>query len=195
MAKGSAYEREVCGLLSLWWTDGQRDDVFWRTHGSGGRANVRARRGRRTAGQYGDIGAVDDCGKALTDLLAVELKRGYNSDTIQAVLDRTDGHALNGMEEHLAQAVAAANRGGAYAWLLVHRRDRRRAYVFMPQYALQSLRSVGAFAAKPQPLISFTAMIRYKGGGGAWHTIAGMTLDDFLAGCRPAHIRALAEVA
>ena len=36
--KGSEFEREMCKCLSLWWTDSKRDDVFWRSAQSGGRA-------------------------------------------------------------------------------------------------------------------------------------------------------------
>src|SRR5262245_2386383 len=50
-AKGSKFERDLCRQLSLWWSDGKRDDVFWRASQSGGRAKFRGRRGLQTHGQ------------------------------------------------------------------------------------------------------------------------------------------------
>lgn len=77
--KGSPFEREICLLLTKWWLrdDDPEDTIFWRTAGSGGRATVRGKRGRRTSKQHcGDIAALDDQGRALTDLITFELKRG-----------------------------------------------------------------------------------------------------------------------
>ena len=41
--KGGAWEREFSKYLSLWITEGERDDVFWRSSQSGGRATQRAK--------------------------------------------------------------------------------------------------------------------------------------------------------
>src|SRR5215216_6431446 len=41
--KGPQWEREVCRALSLWVTNGERVDVFWRSAMSGGRATVHNR--------------------------------------------------------------------------------------------------------------------------------------------------------
>jgi len=56
--KGSTWERIVCRRLSLWISDGDDEDVFWRTHGSGGRATRRGKmRGKsQLQFQQGDIG-------------------------------------------------------------------------------------------------------------------------------------------
>jgi len=88
MAKGSASERETCKTLSLWWTDGERDDIFWRTAGSGSRATMRMKSSVDTKYQYGDITFTDPIGKPLIDLLLIENKSGYK-DTI-SVLDFVD---------------------------------------------------------------------------------------------------------
>ena len=68
-AKGSQFERTVCKDLSLWWTKGKRDDVFWRTSGSGARAKTRSKTGEKTFGQYGDVQATDPIGQPLICLL------------------------------------------------------------------------------------------------------------------------------
>ena len=79
MAKGGDFEREVSRLLSLWWTEGARDDVFWRTSASGGRATSRAQAFKRTRYEYGDITFTDPIGKPLLDVTVIEAKRGYTN--------------------------------------------------------------------------------------------------------------------
>lgn len=78
--KGSAYEREKCRELSLWITEGQRDDLFWRSPTSGGRATSRAKKGLNTYGCYGDILCVDPDGLWLIPTtITVEIKKGYTT--------------------------------------------------------------------------------------------------------------------
>ena len=86
--KGSRWERELCKRFSLWWTLGERDDCFWRTSQSGGRATQRSKKNKTTVNQYGDMAATDAVGQSLIDLLTFEFKRGYNSATIQDLLDK-----------------------------------------------------------------------------------------------------------
>ena len=72
--KGSAFEREMATAFSLWWTDGERDDIFWRTQGSGGRATNRAKKGKKTCYQYGDMTFTDPIGKPLIEYASFEFK-------------------------------------------------------------------------------------------------------------------------
>lgn len=72
--KGANNERKVCRLLSLWVTHGKREDVFWRSAMSGGRATVAKRKGKMLASQAGDISAVDEAGHILTDYFYIETK-------------------------------------------------------------------------------------------------------------------------
>lgn len=69
-AKGSGFERRICKALSLWVTDGVREDVFWRSSMSGGRATVAKGKVR----QAGDICAVAPEGHALVDQFFIECK-------------------------------------------------------------------------------------------------------------------------
>ena len=86
--KGGEFERDFCKKLSLWWTEGERDDVFFRTSGSGGRASVRAEKGKKTSYHYGDITCVPGVdGETFLDLFMVELKRGYGKWCILDILD------------------------------------------------------------------------------------------------------------
>lgn len=73
VGKGSAFERKICKLLSRWVSHGKRDDVFWRTAMSGGRATFMRRKGVNIR-QAGDICAVAGEGHALTDHWMIECK-------------------------------------------------------------------------------------------------------------------------
>ncbi len=77
MGKGGDFEREVCKELSLWWTDGERNDIFWRTPGSGARATTRKKQGLKTADSAGDMLSMHESGKPLTKQCLFEFKRGY----------------------------------------------------------------------------------------------------------------------
>ncbi len=90
MAKGGSFENEVCKELSKWWTEGERDDVFRRTAGSGGKATSRRKRGRDTAFEFGDISFSDDIGKPFIDLFNIECKTGYSTKSKWDVLDFID---------------------------------------------------------------------------------------------------------
>lgn len=77
--KGSQFERDISRWISRWWSDGERDDLVWRTSQSGGRATTRAKSGRKTAGGYGDLTFTDSSIKPLFDTFLFELKRGYTT--------------------------------------------------------------------------------------------------------------------
>lgn len=74
--KGAAFERSVCQKLSLWVSNKTRDDVFWRSAMSGGRATLAARKGRggRFSGSVGDIAAIDPLGHTLLADFTIECK-------------------------------------------------------------------------------------------------------------------------
>lgn len=76
-AKGPRFEREQAVTYSLWWTDNERDDIFWRTDGSGSRATNRARKGKKTRFQYGDMTFTDPIGQPLIDIFSFEFKFYY----------------------------------------------------------------------------------------------------------------------
>jgi hypothetical protein len=64
----------VCKHLSLWVTGGKKEDVFWRSAMSGGRATVGGRKGKDLARQAGDITSVAPEGHLLTDDYYIECK-------------------------------------------------------------------------------------------------------------------------
>jgi len=130
MAKGSNFEREVCKLLSLWWTYGENDAVFWRSSQSGGRATTREKVGKSTKGQYGDIAVTDPIGQPLLDVVSIELKRGYNQASPLTILDKPPKGAEQTFEKFLEQASRDAERAGAPHWWLIHKRDRRETVIY-----------------------------------------------------------------
>src|SRR5262245_60384849 len=133
--KGSAFEREVCRLISLWWSDGRYDDLVWRTAGSGARATVRSKKGRRTTGHCGDIGSTHPLIDPFFRVVTVEVKRGYQAVTPHDLIDYAGPETKNGrprFDTFLKQAADAALRAGTPYWLLIHRRNGRGATVAMP---------------------------------------------------------------
>lgn len=78
MAKGGSYENEIARQLSLWFTNGERDDVFGRSDGSGSRFTSRWKKGKNTANQHGDIAAMDAIGEPLIKIWSIEVKTGYS---------------------------------------------------------------------------------------------------------------------
>lgn len=191
-AKGSSYERDFCRRLSLWWTGDARDDVFWRTSGSGARAKVRGKAGADTYGQHGDVAATDPVGGMLLDKFTIELKRGYAGTTIHDLVDKPSNGAVQGFERFLAQTIESARQARTKGWLLVTRRDRRVEMVWMPRDVYRDLEELGAWQDfAPEPLvILFDVVIHFERGAGAFDLV-GMPLRDFFGGVGPEHIKTL----
>jgi hypothetical protein len=121
MAKGQQFERDLSRRLSLWWSEGQADDWFWRSSQSGGRATQRAKAGKSTMNSAGDLCAQGKEGQKLLDLITFELKRGYNSISVADFFDKKKG----GFHDFIAQAEKAASLAGTPGYAVIHKRDRR----------------------------------------------------------------------
>ena len=72
--KGGSMERQISKALSLWITNGKKEDVLWRSALSGGRATVAHKRGSSLGHSAGDISAIAPEGHVLTDSYYLELK-------------------------------------------------------------------------------------------------------------------------
>ena len=79
MGKGDGFERDNDRALSLWWSNGKDEDIFWRTSGSGSRATARMKKGKTANLHAGDVTAINPIGKTLEDLFLIEQKTGYSS--------------------------------------------------------------------------------------------------------------------
>lgn len=158
--KGSGFEREMCKALGLWITKGERDDIFWRSSNSGGRAKVRSYQGLSTFGQYGDVQATDPLGQPLMDLCVIELKRGYNRASIGDVLDRGERHALQPWEKFLGQVLVDRFNAARPYWLLITRRDQREAVIFLPWDLYTVLNLYGACLNKVRPFLKLIPRLK-----------------------------------
>jgi hypothetical protein len=74
--KGAQFERDVCRVFSLWVSKGQREDCFWRSAMSGGRATLKARKGLadKAQSQCGDLSSIHPLGELLLRIFLVECK-------------------------------------------------------------------------------------------------------------------------
>lgn len=189
--KGSQFERDLCRQLSLWWTNGSRDDVFWRSAQSGGRATFRAKKGKQTFGSYGDIAATDPIGRPLLDLMTIEAKKGYGKKG--TAFDALDNLPRFGKvkpcqwEEFVIQASTDSLKAGTPYWMLVHRRPQRATMCFVP-YELQRYLKI---LRESSP----AAVIGVDGREGCWNSqlILAVPFESFLASVKPDDIRELAR--
>lgn len=105
-AKGAAFERLVCERLSLWQSSGKRDDLFWRSAMSGGRASVKFQKGKKNQSQIGDISAIDQDGHWLVSLFVIECKF-VKSAEFDSWINSNGGMAYGFWAKLVAQAEAA----------------------------------------------------------------------------------------
>ena len=108
--------------------------MFWRSQSSGGRSTQRAKVGKQTAGQAGDVAPVDSRGEILSRLITFELKRGYNSVNPTTILDVSEGSSIQEFEKWISQAEESRRQQGSFTWAIVHKRDRRETVIYFPRH-------------------------------------------------------------
>lgn len=143
--KGGEFEREFCKTLSLWITQGQRDDVYWRTAGSGARATTRAKDGRQTDGHYGDIVATGTEGRWFLREFTLELKRGYsnlNNTTVSDCVTSSPDRKVWTLHDWIRQAKKSARLAQSHHWMLIHRPDNRDAIVYTDVLGFQAVENI-----------------------------------------------------
>jgi hypothetical protein len=177
--KGPAWERELCGKLSLWFSEGESDSWFWRSSGSGARAKVRGRKGKSTSGHHGDITTADPRGNPLIQFTIPECKKGYSSHTIGELLDKPLKAKQQLYEGWIQQAEESRKNAGVPYWWLIIKRDRRESLIFMPQECSAELLERGATFPIIESQVNCT--MRVPGLG----YIDGFQLQYFLSGCSP----------
>lgn len=117
--KGNSFERDISKSLSLWWSNSERDDIFWRTQSSGGRATQRKKRGVTTNGQDGDISSTDPTSSLFTDKFVMECKR-YKSIKIWNIISNKPCPFRDWWFKLKEQATSVSKRP-----LLIMREDRQ----------------------------------------------------------------------
>lgn len=135
--KGSPFEREVSVELSMWWSRGATEDIFWRRD-SGARAKRRSREGKNTFGAHGDICAIDPIGLPLTEMVTLELKRGYKKWSVMDILDRPamkknqKNETKQVFETFMEQVEEDAEAAGTYP-VIIAKRDKRSKIIILPK--------------------------------------------------------------
>lgn len=175
--KGPQFERKFAKQLSLWWTGGKDDSVFWRTQSSGARATIRAKQGKRTEGQYGDIAATNEDGKKLLRLFTLSLKCGYNAEPFYKMIDGASGSKV--WEQWIREAKLSRSHAHAHAYCIIHKID-----FFLPTIvmgikiwkAILKSRDILSFFSKffPAPVME----VHNLGKRGKTHVVV-MRLEDF----------------
>ena len=132
--KGDQFEREVSKELSLWWTEGERDDVFWRCSQSGGRATERRKKGLDTAYSQGDLTFIDPVGKPLIDYFIIELKRGYTNEIDPlSLLDKLDRSKQNTLFDWVDKAEKEKESCGRKEIMILFKRDRHKPCILLSE--------------------------------------------------------------
>lgn len=174
--------------MSLWWTDNERDDIFWRSSQSGGRATVRGRKKLTTSGSYGDFMATDPLGIPFLQVFTPEIKRGYSRHSLQDLLDQSPHHALQMWEGWMMQASAAHKLAGSLSWLLIVRRDQRATLIALPTDYYRRLDP----RAMSRPNVRIRVPSKIRTGGQNWDTVV-TPLESFLEVASPWSIINLLE--
>lgn len=126
--KGSSFEREISKALSLWWSHGNNDAIFWRSTTSGARATQRRKNGLKTKNQNGDITATDPIGQDLLNITTIELKKGYNSYKIQDFLDSRQQEPY--LTSFLKQCKDELENANVKCWWLITHQDSKKTLMF-----------------------------------------------------------------
>jgi len=122
--KGSAFERKICRSLSLWWSNGEQNDIFWRSPGSGAWA-----RGKdKNNPGWGDVMAVKPEGKPLTDKFVIELKRGYPKLDIISDNIKSEGILIQFLIKLEKTCIQSGNR----LPVLIYKKDRKQEMICIP---------------------------------------------------------------
>lgn len=187
--KGQNFEREICKLLSIWWTSGIKDDIFWRTPGSGAKATNRAKKGLTTHDSYGDVMAMHVFGKPLTNKFVISIKRGYTTKKpggknlrcldLTDLLDKPDNLKTNPLLVDWWQELEADIRKSRRDknGIIIARRDRRNAIIIMPRKIFTDIE-----AKKPCifPMYNSGCWLQYRN-----LDLQIMQLNDFFYWCNP----------
>jgi hypothetical protein len=161
--KGATFERSVCKALGLWVTGGKRDDIFWRSAMSGGRATIRQRGGKETRHQAGDISSVHEAGHVLTSYWFIECKFVKNLRITNFVLQTGGGlmeywrTAVDQARVHdrIPMVIAKQNRGQT---IVVIPESERVKYGWARNACVATVLDAGCHAA----ILSFETMMECK---------------------------------
>lgn len=196
--KGTPFERKMCHWLDQWWAKGMNldpdDSYFWRTAGSGARATVRKKKGKKTASHDGDVTSVHPQSKWFSFLVTLELKKGYNKTAnVHDLLDKPRRSKPSLIEiDFIGKARTAHAHTGSFAWMVIHQRDRRRPMCYMPHRLLKAFVNQGCFKGLPNTYGEISCIVRGKTSKEK-EVICIVPLSYFLNHVTPSSVKALAK--
>ena len=130
--KGGEFERKICKLLSLWYTENERDDVFFRSASSGAMATQRFKKGKKTSGQQGDTTSTDLEGIKFINKFSIELK-SYKDFTLDFLVYKNKSL----IHDWWKQCVVDAERENKNPLLIIKKNRREEIIIF--DYNLYSI--------------------------------------------------------
>lgn len=194
--KGNKFEIKTCRRFSKWITNGERNDLFWHTSGSGGTATNQMRnKGDAMANSCGDMGYLDTLGKPLCDLIFFEFKNGYTEKIKKnkkgkfakttgkklSITDIMDARVKNDplLIEWVQKAEKEAKVHNRKHSIIVYQRDHRRGCIVFHRHTWDMIsENNGRKFIHPHDGTFF--LIGYKN-----YNLIILKLEDFFAWCHP----------
>jgi hypothetical protein len=184
-SKGPGFERKTFKRLSRWFSQGESDDIFWRTAGSGARATTRAKKGIGTADSAGDMSAIHPSGKALTRVSIWELKKGYSGETpskrigLLNIIDSKEAKNPPLLIQWIKKVETEAKIHKRKLWFIIFERDRKNACICTKKSTMDYLkrRNHKSFCSLQE---SKSCDFFING-----HSISVTPLEEFLCWCEP----------
>ena len=133
--------------------------------------------------------AISPAGKPLTDLVTIEVKRGYPNAGFFDLLELTTRGAKPTYELFFEQTIESHKYAQSYAWMLISRRDQRQAVCFIPFYLLERLLDYGAFNGKISNKSNFNSAVLGVYIKRKFRRIFCCPFDDFLDNVTPYHVK------
>jgi hypothetical protein len=132
--KGAGFERDMCRFLSRWVTNNERDDLFWRSSNSGGRATVAMKKGEVLEYSQSDIAPTHKLAYDLLERFSIECKFYADLHLQDLPFDRKSNIA-----EFWNQARRDASRVNKRA-MLIARQNRKPTLIGLSQSAYNEIR-------------------------------------------------------
>lgn len=194
-SKGSSYERKKIKHLSLWLSNGKRDDILYRTAGSGARATCRLKYNQSTSNSCGDIGLLDPShkiGKRFINKVLIELKIGYTLKKIKnkkkkqskehiSITDLIDSSNSRKNDPLIIRWIKKANieakAHNREIPIIIYHRDRKEDCIVFKDKDWNTLKSNNRIWTNHDGPICSVSYKKYK--------LVIVRLDDFLQWCPP----------
>lgn len=160
--KGASFERDMAVKLSLWISNGEREDLLWRSSMSGGRSTVAKKKGKDLSSSAGDLSSINAESQAFINKFFLECKHYQDIYLIGLIVP--SGH----LYKFWQTAVTQANSYKKYP-MLIAKQNRLQPIVFLQIAGLKLLKLNEA-----QSVISSHR-----------HGMFGYLLEDFLKWAKP----------